>query len=222
MSDTFYDLVVFFGRHPFWVSSDPVILHASRVPRHGPFLLASNHVSPIDVAVLMRSTRRRLDFVSITEVFANPWVGWFYGNMNAFPLDRSRTDPKTVRIILDRLQRGRVVAMFPEGRIRKEADSVVHGAPFRPGVARIARLAGVKIMPVVCWGTTRYAKPANWIPLRQTRYGINYGEPFDVRDEADAERKLAEAWRNLYAELREAMDARCPSRSLSPLLRGEG
>ena len=206
MGDTFYDLVVFFGRHAFWVSSDPVVLHADRIPRIGPFILASNHTSPFDVPVLMRATRRRLDFVSITEVFRNPWVAWFYSSMNAFPLDRTRTDPRTVRIILERLQRGRAVAMFPEGRIRPESESIVHGAKFRPGVARIARMAGVKIVPVVVWGTTAYKRASGWLPVGATRYGINYGRPIQPGDEATVEQRLADAYRTLYAELKSAME----------------
>ena len=72
MGDWFYRFVVRTGRFPFWVSSRPVVLHAKRAPRNGPFILAANHTSPYDVPLLMRHTPRRLDFVSITEVFRNP------------------------------------------------------------------------------------------------------------------------------------------------------
>ena len=214
MGDLYYDTVVFLGRHAFWASGDAVVLRADRIPRYGPFILASTHTSPYDVPVLMRATRRRLDFVSITEVFKNPWVAWFFSNMNAFPHDRSKTDSKTVRIILERLQRGRVIALFPEGRVRPESESVVHGARFRPGVARVARMAEVKILPVVVWGTMQYTRLASWIPAGTTRYGINYGEPFAVNDEAVAERQLAEAYQRLYAELMTAM--RKPGRQGAP------
>src|SRR4051812_5803210 len=164
-------------------------------------LLASSHLSAFDVPVLMRHTPRKLDFVSITEMFAKPLVGWFFGNMNAFPLDRSQSDPKTVKIILDRLARGRAVAMFPEGRIRAEADSVLHGKPFRPGAARIARMANVPLVPAVVWKSGAYARKRNWLPGARVRYGINYGEPITVPDEAEGERRLAEAYVELFAEL---------------------
>lgn len=210
MSDLFYNVVVLVCRHAFVVSGDAVVLHANRIPRNGPFILASTHTSPFDVPVLMRASRRRLDFVSITEVFSRPYMAWFYSRMNAFPLDRNRKDPRTVRIILDRLKQGRAVAMFPEGRVRAEAESVVHGANFRPGVARIARMAGVAIIPVVVWGATQYSRPASWLPLQRTRYGINFGDPLMVNDETDGERELARAYRDLYVELRAVMDARQP------------
>lgn len=209
MGDRFYNLVVTFGRLPFWVSSRPVVLHLDRVPRDGAFLLASNHIAPYDVAVLYRHTPRKLDFVSIVELFSKPFIGWFFGNMNAFPLDRNRVDPKTVRAIIERLERGRVVALFPEGRVRKEEDSIVHGKPFRPGIARLARMANVPLIPVVVWGTTPYRHASSWLPLRRVRYGINYGRPIHVDADADgeaaAEEKLAAAFPQLYSELRHAM-----------------
>jgi 1-acyl-sn-glycerol-3-phosphate acyltransferase len=71
----------------------------------------------------MASTSRLLDFVSITEIFRKPLVAWFMSRMNAFPLDRSRVDSGTTRIILDRLKRGRTIVMFPEGNIRTAATS---------------------------------------------------------------------------------------------------
>jgi 1-acyl-sn-glycerol-3-phosphate acyltransferase len=212
MGDWFYRFVVRTGRFPFWVSSRPVVLHAKRAPRNGPFILAANHTSPYDVPLLMRHTPRRLDFVSITEVFRNPAVAWFFTCMNAFPLDRSRRDSPTVRTILDRLSRGRVVAMFPEGRIVGEAESVVHGAPFRPGVARIAKLAGVPVVPVVIWGSRAYARFASWLPLKRTRYGVIYGEAIEPHDEEPTERALADAYRALYEELRTLLPRPIPRR----------
>lgn len=205
MSDTFYKLVVLFGRFPFWVSSRPTVLHAGRARRDGAYILASNHLSPFDVPALMRSTPRMLDFVSVVEIFQRPFVGWFFSHMNAFPLDRSRQDTKTVRIVLDRLQRGRVVAMFPEGRVRKEPESVINGAPFRPGVARIAQLANVPIVPVIVLGSGQYKRRSNWLPLRRVRYGIAFGHPIEAQDIAAAEMQLAQAYQDLHAELRAAM-----------------
>jgi 1-acyl-sn-glycerol-3-phosphate acyltransferase len=207
MGDRYYNVVVLFGRFPFWVSSRPVVLHADRVPLERPFILASSHTSNYDVPTLIRHTPRKIDFLSTTELFRKRFVGWFFGNMNAFPLERSRSDPRAVRVILDRLKRGRVVGIFPEGRIRDERQSVVQGAPFRSGVAGIARLADVPIVPAVVVGGRAYDRIGNWAPLRRVRYGICYGEPIRVTraDDADGERQLADAWKRLYVEVRQAM-----------------
>src|SRR5688572_7794108 len=206
VGDTFYDVIVFTFRFPFFVSSRPVHLHVDRIPHSGPFILACSHLSPFDVPGLMRSCPRRIDFVSTTEIFQNKFIAWFYGNMGTFPLDRSRRDPKTVRVIVDRLKRGRVVGLFPEGRVRPEGESVVSGGTMRATVARLAKLAGVPIVPATVRGATAYKRISSWLPLWRVRYGVNYGEPIVVGDDEDeGERRLAQEFRRLYAELGEAL-----------------
>ena len=220
MPDAFYTFITFIGRRIFWLSERPTLLYIDRLSRPGPFIIAANHQSPYDVALLMRHSPRHLDFVSIKEVFAKPLLGWFYGHMNAFPLDRSRPDGPTVRTILDRLSHGRAVAMFPEGRLTKLQDSVVTGGRIRPGIARIAQLAGAPVIPVAIYNSEAYSRPKAWLPLRRTRYGIHVGEPLTIPsdlEKAEAAKLLEEDLKSalirLHAELRQAMDAKSRRRT---------
>jgi 1-acyl-sn-glycerol-3-phosphate acyltransferase len=204
--DLFYHTIVTLGRFPFWVSSRPTLLHQDRVPRTGPFILASNHLAPYDVAVLMRHTGRVLDFVSTTEVMSVPLVGSLYHRMGAYPLDRGRVDVRATRWVLDRLRRGRVVAMFPEGRIRPEPESVVHTGDFRPSLVRLARTANVPILPAAVRGTQAFAHARAWLPTRSVAYGLAFGSPIHVTDdESQAHHQLTTTWRDLYAELARTM-----------------
>ena len=215
MSDFMYKWVVRIGYHAFWVSSRPVVLHRERLNTpDGAYILAPNHFSPFDVPCLMAEMPRwkLIDFVSITELFQNRLSAWFLYGVNAFPLDRHKPDGPTVRIILDRLARGRIVAMFPEGRFRSEADSVVNGGDIKPGVAKLAQLAGVPVVPCVIVGTKAYSKASSWLPLKRVRYGVNYGQPMYVRtdlEEAEARTQflqdLKRAYRELHGELLDAM-----------------
>lgn len=212
MSDLYYDIVYGIGTSIFWTCSRPLVLHRERSDRQGAFILAATHLTPFDVPMLIRHSRRRLDFVSIVEVFRNPFVAWFYGNMNAFPLDRSKPDSPTVRIILDRLQRGRAVAMFPEGGIRKMENSVLSGARMRPGVGRLAQLANVPIVPAVVLGAASFSRVSAWLPHRGTRYGVIYGEAISLDpglEKIEATRvmedRLREAFVELYRELKGGM-----------------
>jgi 1-acyl-sn-glycerol-3-phosphate acyltransferase len=143
----------------------------------GPFLVAANHTSPYDIALLLSHSQRHLDFVSSTEAFKNPFTRWLYGGMNAFPLDRSRPDAGTVRTILERLRHGRVVAMFPEGGTRTGGQSVLGGGGIRRGLGRICMLAQAPVIPVVIVGSEKYSNPIAWLPFRHTRYGIFFGNP---------------------------------------------
>jgi 1-acyl-sn-glycerol-3-phosphate acyltransferase len=212
MSDLSYNIIWGIGVHAFWVSSKPVLLHRDRLTRPGGYILAPTHLSVFDVPCLMAIAPRNLDFVSITEVFRNPFVAALYGAANAFPLDRSKPDSPTVRTIFDRLERGRVVAMFPEGNLRTPETSLLAGGSFKPGVARIAQLADVPVIPCVILGTGAYHKVTSWLPLRRVRYGVNFGEPMWVRrdlEKQEAQKQfladLRQAYLALHDELRSAM-----------------
>jgi len=212
VSDWFYQLVKIVGTPAFLVSASPVILHADRAARKGAYILASTHFSPYDVSCLIKDTPRHLDFVSIVEMFRIPWVKWFFGNMNAMPLDRGRVDTVTTRTILDRLAKGRAVAMFPEGRVQDDAGSVLNGGKIRPGVFGLAQKANAPIIPCVILGTRAYHERIHWAPLRRTVYGINYGNPIfpseQWNDIAFAEKELRDAFHTLHVELLEALKGR--------------
>lgn len=212
VNDWFYNLVFCVGWPAVAVSSSPVVLHRERARRDGAYILAANHLSPYDVPCLIKETPRVLDFVSVVEVFQNPMVAWFYGKMGAFPLDRGRVDTATTRIILDRLRQGRVVALFPEGRIRSEQDSVLNGGSLKPGVLRLARLAKVPIIPTVVVGARAYHHFRSWLPLRRTVYGINYGEPIFPQPKSDGvtvlDEQLRAAYRALHLELMQEIGGR--------------
>ncbi len=206
LSDTFYRTIRFFGRFPLWVSSRPIVRGVENLPRSGPFLLATTHQSPFDVPLMIRHVPRLLDIVSITEVFRHPFLGWFYGNLNAFPLERSRADPAAVRTLLDRLARGRAVAMFPEGRLRAGQESVLHNGAIRPGIGRIAALSGVPVVPCVILRSGSFATARAWLPLRSTRYAIGFAAPFtQPMDAGELEAALVDSFRAVADSLESAL-----------------
>lgn len=202
MSDAFYNTVWTICYPAFWTSSSPIIIGAQKTRRSGAFILASNHETPYDVPLLMRHCARNIDFVSISEVFANPFVRWFYGSMNAFPLDRSQADVHATRTIFERLARGRVVGMFPEGRLCPGERALVHTHKIRPGIGRIAKLARVPIVPAFVVNSSAYSRFTSWFPFRHTRYGIIFGDAIEASDDPDVTEKiLVDALLRLREEL---------------------
>jgi len=209
LSDWFYKLVLILGRPAFIINGRRTILHRERARRKGAYILAPTHFSEYDVPLLIKETPRVLDFVSIVEAFRHPLAAWFLRSMGAFPLDRWKPDSPTVRTILDRLRRGRVVVIFPEGNVRTQETSVLNGGPIKPGVARIAQMSKVPIIPCVVLGSVAYRRLSAWMPLKRTRYAINYGEPImpgkgpAELESKQIEQRLREAYVNLYQELME-------------------
>ncbi|MEM6855824.1 MAG: lysophospholipid acyltransferase family protein [Planctomycetota bacterium] len=186
------------------VSHRITVLGQEHVDRAGGYLIASNHTSPMDIPSLMYGCPRLIDFVSIVEVMGVPGVGAFYRLFNTITLDRGKVDPAAVRTIVSRLQADRVVAMFPEGKITAENESILHGGPFRPGLGRIARLADVPVIPAVVLDSANSARPTAWLPLKSTRFCVAFGEPLFIRKDLEpreAQKELEARWRAVVVEL---------------------
>jgi 1-acyl-sn-glycerol-3-phosphate acyltransferase len=208
MSDFSYGVIKMIGSAIVWITSTPVVLHRERSERPGPYILAANHLCPYDVAGLIYETPRNLDFLSIVEMLKNPLVGNFFKAMNCTFVDRGKADQAAAQGLASRLRQGRSVAMFPEGGIRTEANSVINGGPFKPGCVRLAQLTGVPIIPAVILGTTEYYKFKSWYPLRAVRWGLIYGNAIEVAsgDDPKAEAKAAtEKLRLAYLELNQEL-----------------
>jgi 1-acyl-sn-glycerol-3-phosphate acyltransferase len=169
----------------------------------------ATHQSPYDIPLLIRHIPRLLDFVSSADLFRNPIVASLYRLLNAFPLDRTRSDPTTVRTIVKRLQQGRVVAMFPEGGIRAGEDSVVNSHRIKAGVGRIARLSGAPVVPCVIVDSAAYSRPRRWLPIKRTRYGIIAGPPIVPHLTAEKiESMIIDSFVSLHRTLCEEMGGR--------------
>jgi 1-acyl-sn-glycerol-3-phosphate acyltransferase len=186
------------------------VLHAEKANLPGPFILAANHISHFDPPIIATVLRRKVDWMAMAEFFPYPVLGQILRAIDCFPADRHRANRRTIRSALDRLQRGRIVGMFPEGGIRDGANSVLEGAVLRPGVATLAHMAGVSILPCVILGSDRLYSKRRWRPGRRTPIWIGFGEPIRQRPErakSSARRaideELAAAFRSLYQQMQQ-------------------
>ena len=81
----------------------------------------------------------------------------------------------------------------------------------KPGAARIAQMTKTPIIPCVILGSIAYRRLRSWIPLKRTRYAINYGEPIVLEDNPaesepkQIEQRLREAYAQLHRELLEKL-----------------
>jgi 1-acyl-sn-glycerol-3-phosphate acyltransferase len=186
------------------------VLRPENANQAGGFLLAGNHISHFDPFIIATVVRRKIDWMAMAEFFPVPLLGFLLRAVDAFPADRHRADRATIRTAIERLKNGRIVGIFPEGGIRDGQRSLLQGAPLRPGAATLSHMAGVSILPCVIVGSDRFYGKKSWLPWRRTPVWIAFGQPISnfpeleksaAREQID--RELAEAFRNLYAELRE-------------------
>src|SRR3954470_13985994 len=199
------------------------VLGGENANRRGGFLLAANHISHFDPPIIATVVARKVDWMAMAEFFPHPVLGRILRAIECFPVDRHRADRATIRAAIDRLQRGRIVGMFPEGGIRDGNHSVLEGAPLRPGVSTLAHIASVPILPCVILGSDRLYSKGRWRPWRRTPIWIGFGDPIapfsDVEKSvarARTEDAVARAFTQLYEKMRAAFSLRADDLPRAP------
>ena len=136
-----------------------------RIPRQGPVLLASNHISyldPLTLAWVANRGQRRVRFLAKAELFDKRGLGVLLRGASQIPVQRgSATAADALRGAVDALARGECVTVFPEGTISLDLEPMAG----KSGTARLARETGVPVTPVGLWGTHRIlfkGRRPNW------------------------------------------------------------
>jgi 1-acyl-sn-glycerol-3-phosphate acyltransferase len=154
-----------------------VIVGADRVPLEGPLLVVANHTSFADPPLLGVVLPRRIEFMTMVELFRNPIVAWLIKSVGCIPVDRNKVDHSAAREAIRRLRAGHCIGIFPEGGIRLGADSVLGGNPsLRPGLETIALLSQAAILPVIIRDSRKPYEWRNW--FRRPALSVTFGCPF--------------------------------------------
>lgn len=152
------------------------------VPRTGPVLLLANHQSMLDPILVGLAARRYLSFLARHTLFEQPVLGRLIRSLNAIPIDRS-LGKDGIQAVLQALQTGQAVAMFPEGE-RTHTGQV---QPLKPGVSLLIRRVRCPIVPVgiagafAAWNRfRRWPRLAPlWAPPTDATLAVSIGPPLD-------------------------------------------
>ncbi|MFL6513718.1 MAG: lysophospholipid acyltransferase family protein [Chthoniobacterales bacterium] len=181
------------------------VLHRERADVSGGVLLAANHISHFDPFIFSSVVRRKIDWMAMAEFFPYPVLGQFLRAVDAFPAERLRADRATIRSALERLKDGRMVGIFPEGGIRDGPDSILEGAASKSGVAMLAHVANVPILPCVILGSDRLYNSKRWLPIRRSVVWIAFGGLIQCNSnlaKAEARSQLEQDFRQSLQSLR--------------------
>lgn len=121
------------------------------IPRHGSFILCSNHISWLDPLTLGAAFPWHLHYMTKAEAFASPLAAMILGTVGAFPVRRHSADRGAIRRALGLLGAGKVVAVFPEGT--RSRDGQLGRA--EPGAALLAVWSDTVVLPVAISGIYR-------------------------------------------------------------------
>jgi 1-acyl-sn-glycerol-3-phosphate acyltransferase len=165
------------------------------IPAKGGAVVAINHTSYVDwmpAAIAVYKRKRRLRFMIKAEMAEVKIVGFLMRGTSMIPVDRG-AGAGAYAAAVQALRDGELVGVYPEATISRSFEL----KEFKTGAARMAREAGVPIIPLIAWGAQRMWTKDHPRKLLFNRVPITciVGEPLSPADSIE----------HTDAALREAM-----------------
>ncbi len=155
---------------------------AENVPREGPAIIASNHLSFSDHFFAPLPLPRKVVFLAKSEYFTGHGLKGlvskaFFRGVGQIPVDRSggEASERALRTGLRVLAKGHLLGIYPEGT-RTPDGRLYRG---KTGVARLALEARVPVIPCAMIGGFEFQPPGRIRPRLRVRPGVRFGEPLD-------------------------------------------
>ncbi len=210
-----------------------------KTPREGGLLIVSNHLGLLDPLAIGTRLPRRLYILAKVEVFSWPILGWLARQADVIPIRRGQSDREAIRRVLEHLQAGHAVLLFPEGTYPKshQPRGMLQA---QAGAALLAQRSGVTILPVGISGSDMVWSPRSmpWGLFRRWPVEVRVGDPYCPSVPASVGQKqalarlteqmmqriaalLPEAYRGAYRETAPAAEA-LPAQTAAPDLAETG
>lgn len=161
--------------------------------RHGPLILAANHISPFDPVVLAAACRTRgihPRIMATGGLFRAPVVGPLMRRAGHLRVDRGTNSVhQALTVAAAAVADGSVVLVYPEGRIG--LDPGMWPERGKTGTARLAFASAAPVVPVAQWGSHEvlpYRAPRGMLRglaravARRPVIRVHFGAPVVLRD----------------------------------------
>jgi 1-acyl-sn-glycerol-3-phosphate acyltransferase len=152
------------------------------VPRTGPAILASNHLSFSDHFFAPLPLPRKVVFLAKSEYFTGRGLKGlvsraFIGGVGGIPVDRAggAAGDRALRTGMRVLAAGHLLGIYPEGT-RTPDGRLYRG---KTGVARLALEARAPVIPCAMIGGFEFQPPGKIAPRLRVRPGVKFGRPLD-------------------------------------------
>jgi 1-acyl-sn-glycerol-3-phosphate acyltransferase len=152
------------------------------MPRRGPVILASNHLSFADHFFGPLPLPRKVQFLAKSEYFTGRGIKGlltkaFFSGVGQIPIDRSggAASEAALRTGLRVLAEGKVLGIYPEGT--RSPDGRLYKG--RTGVARLALESRAPVVPCAMIGTFEFLPRDTFRPQMRIRPGVVFGKPLE-------------------------------------------
>ena len=149
----------------------PSVINAHYLPPKGvPAVYVANHASVLDIFTLAY-IHRRIKYLSKSEIFRIPIVGWAMAMAGNVALRRMNKagQMEAYRKMLDVVKNGISLVVFPEGT--RSADGKMRR--FKAGAFRVAKQHSAPVVPITILGTRECMPSHALVPLRYPRVPIS-------------------------------------------------
>jgi len=150
------------------------------IPKKGSAVLASNHQSYLDPALLMAISRRRIYFVVGDFVYRLKAAAWLMNHTGQIKVDRKKPGQNTH--VYDEaskiISKGELLSLFPEGWMSKDGNL----QKAYKGAARIALGNKVDLIPIAICGSYDIYPSHKKLPVFSKRCRIVIMDPIKYAD----------------------------------------
>ena len=174
-----------------------------KIPSQGPAVIVCNHVSYMDALIIGSCCRRPIRFVMDQGIFGIPVLNFIFRTGNSIPITSKEKNPESYHTafdcIADALEKGEIVAIFPEGRLTRTGEM---GA-FKKGIEKIIHRTPAPVIPTALqglWGSFFSHKNGSAFAKRPRRLYSRIH--FTVGDAVAPEAVTAEGLRDLVTGLK--------------------
>jgi len=157
---------------------------AEKLPKSGPVIVVSNHLSYLDVLVLsdfLFTNGRAPRYLGKSGVFRVPIIGKILLAAGQIPVERETDDAKKAvdhaKILLEK---GHLLGVYPEGTLTR--DENLWPMIAKTGCARLALATDTPVIPIAQWGSQkilpRYTNRIHLFPRKTIE--IRVGDPINL------------------------------------------
>jgi len=119
--------------------------HSEFIPVSPPYFVISEHKNYLDPIILGLSLPHPVSYLTTFEMYRSPVMIWFMGLFCNIPRKRFKPDYKSNKLMLEALDKGAVIGIFPEGE-RSWTGETQH---FKPEVLKLLlKKHYIPILPV--------------------------------------------------------------------------
>lgn len=161
----------------------------------GALIVVANHTAGVDPLLIQVACPFEIRWMMARDMM-EPGLSELWRWADVIPVDRSGKDTTSARQAISHLRGGRVLGVFPEGRLERPERHIL---PFLPGLGLLAKRTGARVLPVIIEGTPQ-VDPAWSSVFHASRSTIRFMPLIDYSSTPLAASEIVEDLRNRYAE----------------------